>query len=251
MNNTPDKINILDLISKLDSFFARNDLQGAEGFLESSLLEARRLGDWSAEVSILSEQMGFFRRNNKKEEGLRAVDEGIALIYAHSLQTTVSGGTILLNAATTLKAFGEKERSMEVFLVAKATLEAKLSPADYRLAGLYNNMALTLVDLSQYGEAEEYYFKALSILEKTDMGQNERAVTYCNMAYMYYNQNPEDDRINEVMEKAEALLEDESVTRDGYYAFTISKCLSAFEFFGYFLFAERLKKRAEEIYEGN
>ena len=38
--------------------------------------------------------------------------------------------------------------------------------------------------------------------------------------------------------------------RDGYHAFTISKCAPAFDHLGYFLYAKELKERAAKIYAG-
>ncbi len=246
-----EKLNIKEIISQLDSHFSRNDLISAEKLLEDSVSAARKENDWASELSLLSEQMGFYRRNNRRDKALSAVEEGIELIKAHRLENTVSGGTILLNAATTLKAFGNPEESIKVFEVAKKTLEEKLGADDFLLSGLYNNMALTLVDLKKYTDAEKYYNKALEILEKHNNGKNEQAVTYCNMAYLYYGENPEDERIDLVMKKAEAILDGKDLTKDGYYAFTASKCLSAFEFFGFFVFAEELKRRVKKIYARN
>ena len=112
-------------------------------------------------------------------------------------------------------------------------------------------LALSFVDTDDIKSAEECYNKALSILSTCKNGECEMAVTYCNMAYMYHKANPEDERINEVMSKAEICLESPKLTRDGYYAFTASKCYSAFEYFGFFIYADKLKKISEKIYESN
>lgn len=245
------KINVPEFLKTLDRLFASENLEKAEELLEGTLEKARTLGDWSAEISVLSEMMGFYRRNNKADKGLRAVYEGLSLIEKHSLGNSVSGATVMLNAATTLKAFGKAAEGIPVFLAAERTFAEKLDPNDYRFAGLYNNMALSFVDTDDIKSAEECYKKALSILGTCKNGECEMAVTYCNMAYMYHKADPEDERINEVMNKAEACLESPHLERDGYYAFTASKCYSAFEYFGYFIYADKLKKISEKIYESN
>ena len=246
-----EKIAVPEFLAELDRLFASENLEKAEELLESTLEKARALGDWSAEISVLSEMMGFYRRNNKADKGLRAVYDGLTLIEKHKLGNSVSGATVMLNAATTLKAFGKAAEGIPVFKAAEATFEEKLDPNDYRFAGLYNNMALSFVDTDDIKSAEECYNKALSILGTCKNGECEMAVTYCNMAYMYHKANPEDERINEVMSKAEICLESPKLTRDGYYAFTASKCYSAFEFFGFFIYADKLKKISEKIYESN
>ena len=48
--------------------------------------------------------------------------------------------------------------------------------------------------------------------------------------------------------EAEALLDTPSVPRNGYYAFVCEKCAPTFSYYGYFLTAEKLTGRAEEIY---
>jgi hypothetical protein len=53
--------------------------------------------------------------------------------------------------------------------------------------------------------------------------------------------------IADYAERAEALLE-ACTARDGYYAFVCEKCASVFDYYGYFFYANELKKRAKEIY---
>ena len=246
-----EKIKVPELLAELDRIYAAEDLAAAEALLENTLEKARKLGDWSAELSVLSEMMGFYRRNNKADKGLCAVYDGLALIREHSLENSVSGATVMLNAATTLKAFGKAAEGIPVFKSAERTFCDKLDPNDYRFAGLYNNMALSYVDVDDLISAESCYLKALAILKTCKNGECEMAVTYCNMAYMYHKADPEDERINEVMQKAEKCLESDNLIKDGYYAFTASKCYSAFEYFGYFIYADKLKRISEKIYESN
>ena len=54
-----------------------------------------------------------------------------------------------------------------------------------------------------------------------------------------------------MLDEAYGLLNAEDIPRDGYYAFVCEKCAPAFSYYGYFLAAEELKQRAEEIYERN
>ncbi len=243
--------NVPELLAVLDSYYSKNDLDGAGSFLEAELDRVKKAGDWSAELSLLSEQMGYFRRTGDRKKGIAACEKGMDLIKEHNLGDSVSGATVLLNAATTLKAFSLPERSAELFLRVERVYGKLLRDDDYRMAGLYNNAALTFVDLGNFAEAEKRYKKALSVLDRCRDSENEKAVTFCNMAYMYAAVDPTDGRVEEVMKAAERCLEDPETQRDGYYAFTASKCRSAFEYFGFFAFAEELGRRAEEIYEGN
>ena len=56
-------------------------------------------------------------------------------------------------------------------------------------------------------------------------------------------------RIFGLVDQAYDLLTKSDVKQDGYYAFVCEKCVPTFSYYGYFLAAEELTKRAESIYE--
>ncbi|MBQ7384455.1 MAG: tetratricopeptide repeat protein, partial [Clostridia bacterium] len=158
-----------------------------------------------------------------------------------------------LNCATVYKAFDMAERSLPLFERAREIYERELEGNDSRIAGLYNNMALTLVDLGRFSEADELYKNAISIMEKAERGGLEVAITYLNMASAAEAERgmlEAEALISEYLERAEALLEAHP-TRDGYYAFVCEKCASVFGYYGHFFYENELKERARKIYEGN
>ena len=53
------------------------------------------------------------------------------------------------------------------------------------------------------------------------------------------------------VEEFERINGADELKKDGYHAFTISKCAPTFDYFGYFLWAQELRDRAEEIYARN
>ena len=156
----------------------------------------------------------------------------------------------MLNAATTLKCFGRAAESVPVFEHVCRVYAAKLSPEDYRFGGLYNNMALSYADMGDYDKAERHFKLAMSVIKRCENPDNELAVTLCNMAEMYYKIDHEDAHIEQCMEAAWEHLNAPDLPRDGYHAFTISKCAPSFDYFGYFLYAKQLKERAAKIYAG-
>ena len=112
-------------------------------------------------------------------------------------------------------------------------------------------MALTCVALGRYEEAEELYRKALEQMEKVPGGELEQAITYLNMADAVNAQlGPEEAETltSEYLDRAQQLLDETTAPRDGYYAFVCEKCAPTFSYYGYFLEAEELTKRAEELY---
>ncbi|MBQ2960012.1 MAG: hypothetical protein IJE09_02155 [Oscillospiraceae bacterium] len=244
-------IDVPEIIRTLDSLYAQGRESEAQGFLEAKLSEARSMGDWRGELSMLSELLGQYRRSMSEEKGLRCANEALALIREHHMGETVSGATVMLNAATTMKCFGRAKDSIPIFCHVSRVYSAKLDPTDYRFPGLYNNMALSYADAGDIASAERFFKLALKLISAIANSGNDMAVTYCNMAEMYAKLDLEDERIYECMEKAWDCLNEASLPRDGYHAFTISKCAPSFDYFGYFLYAKELKERAESIYAGS
>lgn len=247
---TDKRLDVPQIIKELDGLFNKGlEKQGGE-FLEKNCAEAEAIGDWRAELSLLSELMGYYRRSAEKEKALNVIDKGLKLIDEHSMGRTVSAATVILNAATTLKCFGQAEKSIALFRHVSRVFSENLAPTDYRFAGLYNNMALSYTDMGRFDEAEKYYLAAMSIIEKSGSNDNEMAVSLCNLAEMYDKINPEDKRIAQCMEKAWDCLNSPSLPHDGYHAFNISKCIPSFDYFGYFLYVKVLRERMNKIYEG-
>ena len=246
----PRALDVPEVIKELDALYENGRDSQAERFLEAQREKASLAGDWRGELSMLSELMGQYRRSKNEEKGLMAVEDGLRLIREHNMGQTLSGATVMLNAATTMKCFGQAESSIPVFSHVCRVYAQNLDPMDYRFAGLYNNMALSCADAGRYEEAERYYQLAMKIMSKLPAGENEIAVTLCNLAELYDRQDHEDMRIGQCMERAWEVLNTPGLPRDGYHAFNIAKCAPSFDYFGYFLWAKELKERAEKIYGG-
>jgi len=242
-------ISVPEIIRGLDALYAQGRESEAQEYLINWRKTARERGDWRAELSILSELMGQYRRSMDADGGIASVNDGLTIIREHRLGETVSGATVMLNAATTLKCFGIVEESLKIFKHVSRVYNSKLDQFDYRFAGLYNNMALSYSDIGDFENAERCYKLAMAVIRRCNNFENELAVTLCNMAEMYDKIDPEDARINECMEQAWELLNSESLPRDSYHAFTVSKCAPCFDYFGYFLYSKELKERAVKIYD--
>ncbi len=245
-----ESVPVPEIIRRLDALYDSGREGEAGDYLVRWRETAAARGDWRGELSVLSELMGHYRRSRDEEKGLAAVEDGLALLRAHSMGGTVSGATVMLNAATTMKCFGRAEESIPLFRQAARVYSAALDPTDYRFAGLYNNMALSYSDTGDITSAERYFKMAMEVVSRCENPDNELAVTLCNMAEMYDRADAEDARIGECMERAWEHLNAPALPRDGYHAFTISKCAPSFDYFGYFIYARELKERAERIYAG-
>ncbi|MBR5236917.1 MAG: tetratricopeptide repeat protein [Clostridia bacterium] len=238
------------VIEKLDRFFDTNDLAGARSLLEYWQAEAQSVGDASGELSIVNEMLGLYRKTAEKEKGQNAVARALELLALTGKAETISGATILINAATTSKAFDEPEKA--VLLYEKATKIYKdcgVLEDDLQFAALYNNFAITLVDLENFERAKEFYEKAIAITSRQVESLLDCAVSYVNLAHLYERwQGIENEHIEPCLKKAEALLGDERLNQNAYYAFVCEKCAPSFDYFGYFMLAKKLNDKAREIY---
>lgn len=246
-----DTIPISRVISKLDELFATNDLAAVGRLLEYWEREARNLGDGRGLLEILNEEIGYYRRTNDKDKALAAVNEAFELIEKLGFGESESSGTVYLNGATTMKAFGKAVQAMEYYEKSKNIYTRHLSPNDYRMAAFYNNISSAYVDIGDVESAESCCYRAIEILDQVEGCRGEIAVTLVNLAHMYHNADPFDEKIYQSIERAYELLTDESNIHDGNFAFLCSKCHPSFGYFGYFEYEKEIKALTEKIYAGN
>lgn len=238
------------ILAKLDEHLHKNDYASAERHLLYWLGESSGAGDIRTELLVRNELMGLYRKLGRESEAIECVDAALQRIDEQNIAHQVGAATTFLNCATVYKAFGKAEQGIALFERARAVYESELKPDDSRLGGLYNNMALSLVDLGRFGEADELYKKAIAVMEQNEGGALEVAITYLNMATAAESERgllDADETVQEYLDKAEKLLED-FANRDGYYAFVCEKCASVFNYYGRFMYANELLARARRIY---
>ena len=242
------------IADKLDEYLSRRDDAGAERHLLYWLEEARQGGDRRGELFVCNELIGHYRKNNRRDEAFRFSERALALLNELGLRSGVTAGTTLVNAATACSAFEEYERALALFRAARTAYESGPEPAPNLLGGLYNNMALACKELGRYEEAYELYEMAMNKMAEVPGGALEQAITCLNVADTVaaeLGSEAGEQRIAELLDRAYALLQDESAPRDGYYAFVCEKCAPGFSYYGYFAAAEELRQTAERIYERN
>lgn len=240
------------VLEKLDLLLAKKDFLNAEQHLRVWLKEAEAVGDQRGMLSIYNELIGFYRKQNMEAEGITAIGNALQLCVSLELDNTVIGATTKINAATAYKAFGKAEEALPLYQKAKQTYESELSANDDRLGGLYNNMALTLAELKQYHEAEAMYQNALQVMQAQKNGEAEMAITWLNLADLAVAELgllESENKVNDYLKKAEALLETPSLPKNANTAYVFEKCAPVFGYYGYFWTEKKLLKKAEEIYE--
>ncbi len=245
-------ISVSEMLSQIDRLYARGDRDAIGRVLTEYRENAERLGDIHGELSVLNEMLGHYRMTSNPEKGLAAVNRTLELLPQADIAGSVSAGTILLNAATALRSFGNAAKALQLYAEACRCYAAHLPPEDRRFAGLYNNMASSYDDVGEKAHAETFYQKALAVLEKYDDPESvlDRAVTLLNLAQFYGAHDAADARAASFSEASFALFEESRLPREYYYAHTAEKCAGGFDALGFFVYADTLKARAEAIYRG-
>ena len=198
------------IIEKMNEYMSRRDYDGAQRHLLYWLEEAELGKDLRGQLMLRNELIGHFRKTSQKEPAMENAQKAIELITELGMEETISAGTTYVNAATAYNAFGEYDRSMEMFRRARAVYESSPHTEPQLVGGLYNNMALTCTALGRYEDALGLYERALSVMADVPDGELEQAITYLNMADTVEAQlgmEAGESRICELAERAEDLLE--------------------------------------------
>ncbi|MBQ6075837.1 MAG: tetratricopeptide repeat protein [Lachnospiraceae bacterium] len=239
------------IIEKLDEHLSRDDWAAAERHLDYWLADALAGGDKKGALAIQGERMGLLRKRGREAEAMAAVNAALTLLEETGMEGSLTGATAWVNIATVYKTFGRSAEALPYYEKAQAVYEAHLRAPDSRLGGLYNNMALALMDLGRYPEARSYYGRALSVMENIPGGELEMAVTYLNLADLVTLENgPEEaeEAVQDLLDQARTALDTPSLPRNGYYAFVLRSCAPTFRYYGRFMDAEELEETAREIY---
>lgn len=249
MNTVP----IGRILEKLDQYLSTEDYSAAEKHLSYWFSEAEACADERGAVAILNEQIGLFRKTLQEEKAMEAVQKTLDTVHRLTLEDSVSGATAFINAATAYKCFGYWDKALPLYEAAKRIYERDLSPMDRRLGGLYNNMALALTDAGAYADAKRLYLSALQVMGNTENGELECAITWLNLAELQERADGEEISekvIYDCLEHAETCLRAPTVPKNTYYAFVAEKCAPAFDYYGYFAFAEELRITSMHIRKG-
>ena len=246
-----EKVDIYRFITKLDSFFQTNDLAGAGKHLNYWEQEAKALGDNAGLLTVLNEEIGYYRRTGEREQALRAVEEATELLKSTELINNPSGAVICINIATTLNAFGKAEEGIPLYEQAEKIYLAQGMENTYEYAALLNNKATALSNLKQYKQAEESIERAISILKTDGTHDGEIAVSLVNLAHLFYdNDDTAVEKVEKALDLAWEYINSPNQPHDANYAFILSKCAPSYRYFNREIEANALEKVSAEIYGG-
>ena len=246
-----DRINVSRFISRLDDCFRTNVLAEANNIINYWEEEARNCNDLTGLLSVLNEKVGFSRRTNDENSALLACTEILELLDEMGLYDNMSGATMLINIATTLKAFKKENEALPLYDKASKILISINKKNTFEYASLLNNKASALCDLKQYDEAEYCYNCAIEILKLIGNHDGEIALSLIGIAHLIFDRDDKAyQKVEETLDLVWEYLNSENQPKDSNYAFILSKCAPSLRYFRREIEANALEEIANEIYQG-
>lgn len=247
-NKQNSKLDVKAILVHVDRLNEQRKYSESKMYLEQQLKESREAGDSAAELGLLSELIGVYRKDGSRNKGINSVHEAFKLIQDLGIEGTATAGTIWVNGATALQEFGMYDEALTYYYMASRAYSDTIAPDDYRFASLLNNMGACFTALGRYDEALEHLNRALSCVKGNNFTPLEEAVTYMNIADTYAHMDPpDDDRVEYYVDLCLKVFDDPSVPRDPYYSFYANSCGLGLKELGFFRDAKRLIKTAEGI----
>ena len=233
-------MNVDEILKELDNLFISGNMEKVEAFLFEKYNEAVATGDGGAALTILNEQIGYYRVTTQYEKALETIENIRNIIIKMNISGTISEGTSLLNVATVYRAMGKYDEAKKCYKEAETIYKKNLDGNDYRMAGLYNNMSLFYQEINEYDKAIECLQKALCIISKIEDSKIQIAVTHTNMGQVYCRMEKWDQAMDE-LDEAEKLFIETDINDEHY-----SGCANAK---GYLYMNLKVYDKAIEYYE--
>lgn len=197
-------MDIHHFFQRYSEIFEQGDQDAVVAFLQQSIAEAH--DDPEALVTILNETAGYYRCISRFAESVDAAERVLALLRQLGQEDTVAHGTSLLNAATAYRGAGDSIKALQLFIMALDIFKARLAEDDYRLAGLYNNIAEIHKEAENLDAALELLEQACTIMSaKPDM-EEDYAIVLANRGAVLLGLQRTDEAMD-VLDKAKTLFD--------------------------------------------
>lgn len=244
-----DRVNVARFIAKIDECFNTNDYEAADTAIDSWTNEALVLNDLRGLLSIQNEALGIYRHTLDYNKAMKTIDLVLWLLDNLGLKTHVSGATILVNLATTMKAFGKPAEGLPYFEMAEKVYRENGLETTFEYTALLNNRASAYDELEMFDEAERDLLEAIEILKRDGTHDGEIAVSLINLAHVVYNRSDKDtQRVEKLLDEMWEYLNSPRLPHDGNYAYILSKCAPSLRYFKRTDEADAIEAVAKVIY---
>ena len=213
-------MNTQAILDQADALFAAGQAPQAASLLEDALAGAGAAGDWGARLTFINELMGYYRSTSRMEQAWAYAEQARKILEEHSLSGSLAGVTTLLNIATVYRADRRPAEALELYAEVEQVYLAAGLQGDYRLGGLYNNMAVSALEAGRTEDAVSYGRRAVAALDGAEGVAGERATALSNLAAALL-WNKEEEAAEACLEQALTLFEHEAAG-DPHYGGALS-----------------------------
>ena len=205
-------MNIEEVLRELDSLPGGEETYKTGEYLKGKIKEASDEGDFNAELTLLSEMIGYLRYTEGFEELPVYCERAVALCEEEGLKDTLPHATTLLNIATAYRAAGRLHESLELYKEVERLYNRLVPEDDYLYAALYNNMSLLYQKLDDLNRSADCLNMALKVIAGIQGKEIQQAITRTNLAQVYIRLGEYDEareQLNEAVDIFEAAGGDE------------------------------------------
>ncbi len=199
-------MNIEEVLRELDSLPGGEETYKTGDYLREKIREASDEGDYNAELTLLSEMIGYLRYTEGFEELPVYCERAVALCEEKGLKDTLPYATTLLNIATAYRAAGRLSEALELYKEVESLYGRLVSEDDYLYAALYNNMSLLYQQLDDLPRSADCLNMALKVIEQIEGKEIQQAITRTNLAQVYIRLE-EYDEAQEQLNEAVGIFE--------------------------------------------
>ena len=233
----------------VENCLSKQDYTTAKAVLAEAGREAASYGDLSGQLQVLHERIALLRRLGEFEECDKLCNDAVDLVTRLDMASTPAAASVFINIADTLIAEERYRDALRYLEHAESILlEDDSEGRDILLASVYNSCGIARTAIKEYEKASEYYDLALDILRKSPDRVLDTASLHVNLAHLINEWTNDEEEVNTNLITAFKLLDSKDLTHDYRYADVCRNCADSFEYFGFFLYKNQLRKRAAEVY---
>ncbi|MBO4627569.1 MAG: tetratricopeptide repeat protein [Lachnospiraceae bacterium] len=236
----------------VENCLSKKDYTTAKAVLAEAGREAASYGDLSGGLQVLHERIALARKLGDYAECDVLCNKANELITHLSMQSTPAAASVFINIADTLIAEDRYRDALHYLTPARdIARENRENGNEVLLASASNSMGVALTAIGEYEKAKECYEEALSILLTQPEHVIDTAATHINLAHLMNAWTGDDEEVNTHLITAFKLLDGKDLEHDYRYADACLRFAESFDFFGFFLYKNQLRKRAAAVYGEN
>lgn len=194
-----------EALAKWDNLFVNGRIAEALNFMEGEIAAANAVGAWEKELTLLNEVMGYNRSISNYSKAWECAERAAEIMTDKGLADKPEAVTTFLNIANIYRAQGAFAEAMEMYKYVECIYLENGLQNDYRMGGLYNNLAVISIELNALEDAIAYGERAVQVLAMVPGSEDEQATVYCNLAGAFLKREQQQKAL-ELLERAEKMM---------------------------------------------